>query len=84
MTSSLHGPALPHALQQFDQLPNAAYVDVRTVAGLFGISVPTVWRLTRSGKLPAPQRIGASTRWSGANLRVTLAAGTRQNIDPDS
>jgi len=55
--SSQHAP-LPHTLQQFDQLPDSAHVDVRTVAGLFGISVPTVWRHTRSGKLPAPRKIG--------------------------
>jgi len=75
--SSLH-PALPRALQQFDQLPDAAHVDVRTVAGLFGISVPTVWRHARSGKLPAPRKIGAATRWNVAELRATLAANTHQ------
>lgn len=65
---------LPRTLQQFDQLPDAAHVDVRTVAGLFGISVPTVWRHTRSGKLPAPRKIGASTRWNVAELRALLSA----------
>ncbi|WP_333983724.1 helix-turn-helix domain-containing protein [Burkholderia gladioli] len=73
MKSSSHHAVLPRALQQFDQLPDAAHVDVRTVAGLFGISVPTVWRHTRSGKLPAPRKIGSSTRWNVAELRASLA-----------
>lgn len=67
---------LPRTLQQFDQLPDSAHVDVRTVAGLFGISVPTVWRHTRSGKLPTPRKIGASTRWNVAELRAILSADT--------
>ncbi|WP_081896865.1 MULTISPECIES: helix-turn-helix transcriptional regulator [Burkholderia] len=47
---------------------------VRTVAGLFGISVPTVWRHARSGKLPAPRKIGSSTRWNVGELRAVLSA----------
>ncbi len=78
MIPSSQHPSLPRALQQFDQLPDAAHVDVRTVAGLFGISVPTVWRHTRSGKLPIPRKIGASTRWKVAELRAILAANARQ------
>lgn len=74
MIPSAHPTVLPRSLQQFDQLPDAAHVDVRTVAGLFGISIPTVWRHTRSGKLPAPRKIGASTRWNVAELRAILAA----------
>ncbi|MEK6383055.1 MAG: helix-turn-helix domain-containing protein [Paraburkholderia tropica] len=72
MPPSAHHAVLPRALQQFDQLPDAAEVDVRTVAGLFGISVPTVWRHARSGRLPAPRKIGASTRWNVAELRALL------------
>ncbi|WP_321867686.1 helix-turn-helix transcriptional regulator [Paraburkholderia tropica] len=66
MKSSSHHAVLPRALQQFDQLPDAARVDVRTVASLFGISLPTVWRLNRSGKLHAPRKIDSSTRWNVA------------------
>jgi predicted DNA-binding transcriptional regulator AlpA len=78
MTPSPHHAVLPRALQQFNQLPDAAHVDVRTVAGLFGISAPTVWRHARSGKLPAPRKIGASTRWSVAELRAFLAVQAHQ------
>jgi predicted DNA-binding transcriptional regulator AlpA len=74
MIPSSQHTALPRTLQQFDQLPDSAHVDVRTVAGLFGISVPTVWRHTRSGKLPTPRKIGASTRWNVAELRGILSA----------
>lgn len=77
MIPSSHHTSLPRALQQFDQLPDAAHVDVRTVAGLFGISVPTVWRHARSGKLPAPRKIGASTRWNVAELRAILSANAQ-------
>lgn len=42
MTPSSQHNVLPRTLQQFDQLPDAAQVDVRTVASLFGISIPTV------------------------------------------
>jgi len=78
MSPSAHHAVLPRALQQFDQLPDAAHVDVRTVAGLFGISVPTVWRHARSGKLPAPRKIGSATRWNVAELRVILATSSRK------
>jgi hypothetical protein len=50
MIPSAHLTVLRRSLQQFDQLPDAAHVDVRTVPGLFGIFIPTVWRHTRSGK----------------------------------
>ena len=79
MIPSSQPPLLPRALQQFDQLPDAAHVDVRTVAGLFGISVPTVWRHTRSGKLPAPRKIGAATRWNVAELRALLSPQADQD-----
>lgn len=79
MIPSSQQTRLPRALQQFDQLPDAAHVDVRTVAGLFGISVPTVWRHTRSGKLPAPRKIGAATRWNVAELRALLSPQADQD-----
>ena len=63
--STLHAPT---------NCSNAAPVDVRTVAGLIGIPVLTVWRRTRSEKLPAPRKIGAATRRNVAELRVILTA----------
>ena len=58
------------ALASFDELPNAAHVDVRVVAALKGISVPSVWRWSREGKLPQPVRMTAgTTRWNVGALR---------------
>jgi len=63
-------------------LPDSAYVDVRTVAQLYQISVATVWRWAASGILPAPVKVGpGTTRWSVAALRQhrsTLARWDRQ------
>ncbi|CAG9269358.1 helix-turn-helix transcriptional regulator [Paraburkholderia caribensis] len=62
------------ALAAFDQLPDLAYVDVRTVAGLFGCSVPTVWRRIKDGMLPTPRKFGSMTRWNVGELRAALSA----------
>lgn len=58
------------ALEQFDNLPDSALVDVRTVAALKGVSVPTAWRWTRDGILPQPVRpTSGTTRWRVGDLR---------------
>ena len=63
-------PAQARQLAGFDELPNAAHVDVRVVAALNGISVPSAWRWTRQGKLPTPVRMTAgTTRWNVGALR---------------
>ncbi|MBN3848722.1 helix-turn-helix domain-containing protein [Paraburkholderia sp. Ac-20342] len=72
MNQPSHPSSLSFALEQFDRLPDSARVDVRTVAGLLGISVPTVWRHVRTGKLPLPRKIGGSTRWLVGELRNAL------------
>ena len=63
------------ALQHFDKLPDSASARVPVVAALFGVSVPTVWRWCRDGKLPAPTRRGGVTTWTVGALRRALAAG---------
>jgi predicted DNA-binding transcriptional regulator AlpA len=59
-------------LQDFDKLPNAAAVDVRTVAALCSCNVATVWERSKRGALPAPRKIGGSTRWNVGELRKVL------------
>jgi predicted DNA-binding transcriptional regulator AlpA len=59
-------------LSNFDTLPDAAHVDVHTVAMLFGCSVPTIWLRLRKGDLPAPRKFGAHTRWNVGELRAAL------------
>lgn len=51
MATSTPG-AIPDALRNFDTLPDAANVRDKVVAGLFGCSVPTVWRMAKDGRLP--------------------------------
>lgn len=61
---------IPAALAQFDQLPDSAYVRLPVVAGRYGISDPTVWRWVKSGRLPAPVKIGPNTTaWRVGDLR---------------
>ena len=67
-------PVQERTLAGFDELPNAAHVDVRVVAALKGISVPSVWRWSREGKLPQPVRMTAgTTRWNVGALRKVAA-----------
>ncbi|TDY23927.1 AlpA family transcriptional regulator [Paraburkholderia sp. BL6665CI2N2] len=61
-----------NALKNFDSLPNAAGVDVRTVAALCGCSTSTVWERAKRGDLPEPIKIGGSARWNVGQLRKHL------------
>lgn len=70
--SDLTKALLSKALISFDSLPNSAHVDVRTVAALYGCSVPTVWRRVAAGLIPAPKKFGHSTRWNAGQLRANL------------
>ncbi len=59
-------------LKDFDNLPNAAVVDDKTVAALIGCHVATVWERSKRGALPKPRKIGGSTRWNVGELRAVL------------
>lgn len=59
-------------LKNFDNLPDAAHVDVNVVAAIFGCKPPTVWVRVRRGKLPAPRKFCAHTRWNVGELRKVL------------
>jgi hypothetical protein len=59
-------------LIRFDALPNAASVDVKTVADLFDVHVATVWVRASNGSLPKPRKFGGSTRWNVGELRGLL------------
>lgn len=53
------------------------WLPVETVAAIRGSSVPTAWRHAKIGILPAPKKIGASTRWDSLELAESLRnAGT--------
>ncbi len=58
---------------EFDRLPESALVDIRVVAQLFNVSVPTGWRWSREGRLPKPLKLTTgSTRWRVGDLRKVL------------
>lgn len=66
-------------LVNFDQLPDAAHVNVHTVAGLYGCKVPTIWARLRRKEIPAPRHFGAHTRWNVGQLRQALKGIAQQN-----
>lgn len=39
------------------------------VAGMFGVSVSTVWRWVAAGILRKPIKIGGTSRWTGDDMR---------------
>jgi len=58
------------SLRDFDSLPDSAHVRAQTVADWKGVSVPTVWRWSKAGLLPAPVKIGPRvTAWNVGQLR---------------
>lgn len=68
-------PHIHHSITNFPALPDDAVVDVKTVAALIGLSTNSVWRMARSGDLPAPIKVGPkSTRWKVGALRAYLAS----------
>ena len=65
---------LQTALQNFDQLPNAAHVRERVVAAVLGCSRATVWRWSKSGRIPQPIRLSPRvSAWNVGQLRQTLS-----------
>lgn len=64
---------LPAALKAFESLPDSANVGIQVVQGLFDWGPSSVWRAVKDGRLPAPLKLGGSTRWNVGDLRRTLA-----------
>lgn len=64
---------LPAAFENFDDLPDAAYVNQRVVELVLDCSSSTIWRRVKSGDLPRPKKFGLkSTRWNVGELRRVL------------
>ena len=55
--------------------PRAALLDVNHVAAMLQCSVRTVYRLSDSGRMPKPVKLGALVRWSGEALEQWIAEG---------
>ncbi len=75
MSATTSAERTREALRNFDSMPDAAFVRLRTVCALFDISPATVWRRSASGDLPVPVRIGRRcTCWQVGELRQSLRA----------
>ncbi|MCK7494061.1 MAG: transcriptional regulator [Comamonadaceae bacterium] len=61
------------ALRDFDLLPDSAHVRLPVAAAWRGVSTPTVWRMSKDGRLPAPIKCGGVTSWRVGDLRKALA-----------
>jgi predicted DNA-binding transcriptional regulator AlpA len=66
-------PNVTDALKNFPHLPRDAVVRLPTVAALYGVSAPTVWRWARDGRLPQPVKRGGVTGWRVGDLRDSMA-----------
>ncbi len=60
-------------LPNLDTLPASAMLSAADLSDLLRVSLNTVWRWSRSGRLPAPKKIGPnSTRWRAGDVREAL------------
>lgn len=73
MKTNSHQDILPPQLENFDRLPDSAYVDKKTLQGIFSCSRTTVWRRVASELLPKPRKFGRNTRWNVGEIRQILA-----------
>lgn len=68
---------VPHALVNFDALPDSAHVRQPVVKALFAISDTTLWRRVKTGLIPAPRKNGPRTTvWNVGELRAALRRET--------
>ncbi|MBI5864077.1 MAG: helix-turn-helix domain-containing protein [Planctomycetes bacterium] len=55
------------------QKPESLAVTADDLAKLLNVSARHIWKLTATGKLPPPIRLGRSTRWILADVQAHLA-----------
>lgn len=67
------------ALVDFDKLPASALVRIPVVAALFSVSESSVWRWSRTGRLPLPTHIAGVTLWRVGELRGVLSSDDNQS-----
>jgi excisionase family DNA binding protein len=62
--------------ESFRSAPSvSAMLDVRAVAVLLGCSPRHVYRLSDTGRIPAPTRLGGLVRWNRAAVEAWIDAG---------
>lgn len=49
-------------------------LNVREVAGILGISIPSVWRRVSDGTLPRPLKLGGLSRWQLSDVETAIDA----------
>ncbi|AMM13351.1 hypothetical protein AX768_03720 [Burkholderia sp. PAMC 28687] len=61
-------------VKHYDDLADSQRVDVKVVAAILGVSIPTVWRHAKKGLLPKPHKQGSCTRWIVRELREAMSS----------
>lgn len=55
-------------------LPETGFVSARTLAAALETSICTIWRWSKSGRLPTPVKLSAgTTRWNVVEVHKALA-----------
>jgi predicted DNA-binding transcriptional regulator AlpA len=76
MVKLINRSKTPDALRAFDELSDSGYIRLPTMCGLFDVSVSTIWRWTRTGRLPPAEKIGPrTTAWNVGLVRKALESG---------
>jgi len=75
MTETLTTAAGERIAGRDEHTRDAALLDVGGVAALLDCSPRHVYRLSDSGRMPAPVRLGALVRWSRRAVLDWIAAG---------
>ncbi len=84
MPSPIYHQTSSAALAAATQAPTKPLLEkqllgVREVATYLGLSTASVWRHVKRKNLPAPIRIGGSTRWNRSDLESFLEAKTQRD-----
>jgi predicted DNA-binding transcriptional regulator AlpA len=67
--------AIPEALENFDKLPDSAYIRLPVIKALYGVSSATIWRGVKNQTIPCPYKITErTTAWNVGQVRAALAA----------
>lgn len=69
--------AIPEALENFDKLPDSAYIRLPVMRGLYSVSSASIWRGVKNSTIPKPVKLTErTTAWSVKLVRAALAAKT--------
>jgi prophage regulatory protein len=67
--------SLIDVLEVFDSLPDSAHVRLAVMQVIYACSASSIWRMVRSGKLPAPRHLASRiSAWRVGDIRENLAA----------